>query len=272
MALDEATLDLLRTLTTHHRIGLVTDFDGTLSPIVPHPDNAAITPAAKESLQQLSHLMALVAVVSGRAVDDVRTRTDLPRLVYSGNHGMERWVSNGIQVAPAVEPYLPNIARIRDEIAQHLLHGMWIEDKKVTLSVHYRQADNPQTTREDMLPLLRQLTEAHNVELFEGRMIFEVRPPVDLDKGTIFRQLVSEYALDAALFIGDDVTDAHALRVARQLRHSGDCYALAVGVMAADEDETPSAVLESSDVLVSGVSGVESLLAWLGSVLSASAT
>ncbi|MFN8453024.1 MAG: trehalose-phosphatase, partial [Anaerolineae bacterium] len=87
------------------------------------------------------------------------------------------------------------------------------------------------------------------------------------NKGTAFARLIAEYALAAAIYIGDDVTDADALIAAQSLRRGGTCYALGVGV---ESDDTPAVLQDNADLLVSGVSGVEALLDWLLSVLSAS--
>ena len=96
-----------------------------------------------------------------------------------------------------------------------------------------------------------------------------MRPPVEIDKGSAFRDLVGQHDLEAALFIGDDTTDAAALRMARRLRAEGRCYAVGVGV---ESDSTPAAVLDSADVFAEGVAGVEALLAWLVEARMASST
>lgn len=257
------------------RIGVISDMDGTLSPIVPHPDDARPTEANRQALGQLHEHLALVAVVSGRAVADVRAKMALPHLVYAGNHGLERWVADDaggrVEASPAVAPYLDALQTIKAQITADAPGGVWVEDKRVTLSIHYRAHANPAQFRESYLDHMQNLTQAHGLKLFEGRMIFEVRPPLAIDKGTVFAQLIEDYALDGACFIGDDVTDADAFRVAQTLRQSGRCQAWAIGVESA-RGETPQAVLASSDMLASGVDDVASLLGWLLEAVSASST
>jgi trehalose 6-phosphate phosphatase len=157
----------------------------------------------------------------------------------------------------------------KHQIEPYLQPGMWIEDKETTLSVHYRQADVPDDIARKLTPQIVQIAADHGLRFFEGRRIFEIRPPIDVNKGTAFRHLVAEYRLDAAIYIGDDVTDTDAFRAARALRESGECYALGVGV---ESDVTPELVTETSDLSASGVSGVESLLAWLLSACKESST
>ncbi|HUF37945.1 MAG TPA: trehalose-phosphatase [Anaerolineales bacterium] len=265
----EAKSTLLAPLRDKLRLGLVTDMDGTISPLVAHPDLAAVTPRCRELLQALSDRIDLVAVVSGRSAADVRERVGLPGVVYIGNHGLERWEGGAAQVSPEAAAYRPQIETLLAPLETLLEPGMLVEDKGATLSVHYRQAAEPAAARERLRPTLARLAAAAGLALSEGHMVFEIRPPIPVDKGTAFRSLVGEHRLNAAIFIGDDITDAAALRTARALRREGACYALGVGVLSA---KTPYAVLEASDILASGVSEVETLLAWLSKARSASST
>lgn len=250
----------LWSLFDYHRVGIVTDFDGTLSPIVPNPPDAKPTPRNRELLQKLHGYLTLVAVVSGRAAADVRERAGLPELVYAGNHGLERWQAGQVVVAPAVQPYITNVQAAIAAIQPQIEDGMMVEDKGATISVHYRNAADPEAAQAKFAPIFQQVAADNDLRLFEGRRIFELRPPLEMNKGTIFKQLVEEYALQSAVYIGDDTTDADALKMARTLREANTCYALGVGVEA---DDTPSVVVESSDVLVSGVSDVEAFLEFM---------
>ena len=100
MRWQEATSTTLKTLVGKGRIGLITDVDGTISPIVLDPDAARVTPRSRELLRQLHDHLALVAVITGRAAADVRSMVGLPDLVYIGNHGMERWEDGRVEVIP----------------------------------------------------------------------------------------------------------------------------------------------------------------------------
>ncbi len=260
-------LPLLKKLFDYERIGLITDMDGTISPIVPVPSDAKPTERNRQLLQQLNQHLELVAVVSGRAVADVRQRVDLPELTYAGNHGLERWQNGGVELAPQAKPYRPNLEQAMQQIKEMMPDGMWVEDKEATLSVHYRDTENPVETAEHYHSHFEEIAISNDLKLFQGRMIFELRPPLDVDKGTIFKQLIEENSLDAALYLGDDTTDADALKMAQHLRQQNICYSVSIGVAS---DETPAIVTASSDVLVSGVSGVESFLAWLLESVSAS--
>jgi trehalose 6-phosphate phosphatase len=264
-----AISDLLEPLKTHPRAGVITDMDGTISPIIDEPDLARVTPNNRHFLQNLQPCMALIAVVSGRAVADVRRRVDLPGLIYVGNHGLEQWADDKVVLSLDAAPYRPHLEAAIVEMNRALQSGMSIEDKGATLTLHYRQTPNPSAAADAIRPIIQAIAENHALQLFEGRMIFELRPPVQINKGTAFRQLIQAYRLTAALYLGDDTTDVDALRMARQLRQSSICHAVGIGVQSPD---MPGAVADNADLLASGVSDVETLFDWLWNARKASST
>jgi trehalose 6-phosphate phosphatase len=251
------------------RLGLVTDVDGTLSPIVPDPDAAQVTPRNRRHLETLCSLLPLVAVISGRSVADLRARVGVPGLIYIGNHGLERWVGDRVEIAPDAASFRPALEAALQDLAAHPMPGVQVEDKGATLSIHYRRTADPPSAAADLFPLAHDIAARHGLKLYQGRMVFELRPPVDINKGSAFRRLIDEHELKAALYLGDDTTDLDAFQVARQLRQRETCYSLSVGV---ESEGTPDAVLETADLLASGVSDVESLLAWLVEARRASST
>jgi trehalose 6-phosphate phosphatase len=242
------------------RLGLITDVDGTISPIVDQPDAAQVTPRNRELLSRLESSLPLVAVISGRSAEDVHARLDLPGLVYIGNHGLERWVDGQIQIHPEASRYRPALEKARADIQAFLQPGMLLEDKGATLSLHYRQAKQPDQVAIALQPKLQQLANSHGLWLTAGRRVFEFRPPIKIDKGTAFRGLVKEYRLDCALYLGDDTTDITALLAARSLREERICQAYGLGVKS---DGTPEDLLANADFWIGGVQEVESFLAWL---------
>ena len=251
------------------RLGLITDVDGTISPIVDVPDEARITSRNLELLAELEAQLPLVAVVSGRSAEDVSQRVGLPGLVYIGNHGMERWQDGEVIISSAAAAYQGNLSRAMPEIRQILARGMRFEDKGATLSVHYRQTGDPEKVSTELAPTLQNIAERHGLRLTQGRMVFEFRPPVDIDKGTAFEELAKSHQLDAAFYLGDDTTDVAAFLAARRLRESGECLAYGLGV---ESQGTPPVVLAEADYLVQEVAGVESFLDWLSSAPMASFT
>ena len=120
-----------------------------------------------------------------------------------------------------------------------------------------------------LTPSMQSIAEKHGLHLTQGRMVFEFRPPVEIDKGTAFEDLVKSHQLDAAFYIGDDTTDVAVFLTARRLRKSGQCLAYGLGV---ESQGTPQAVLTEADYLVQEVAGVESFLGWLLKARMASST
>ncbi|MCU0498817.1 MAG: trehalose-phosphatase [Anaerolineae bacterium] len=254
----------LKRLFQFSRIGLISDFDGTLSPIVSDPAAAQLTPRNRELLQALQPRLTLLALISGRGVLDLAAKVAIPGAVYIGNHGFDRLIDDQIVHPPDLDVYRAPLQQILTAIAALGLDGVQIEDKGATASIHYRRSPDPAMAHAILGAALQPLIETSPIELFTGRMIYELRPPLPVNKGTAFADLVTAYQLDAVVFLGDDVTDADAMRVAQHMRQTGRCYTLTVGVQTA---HTPQIVLDHSDVLVSEVTGIE---AWLASFLSAS--
>lgn len=251
------------------RFGLFSDMDGTLSHIVPNPPDARVTERSRALLAALRDVLPLVAVISGRGAGDVHARVGIPGLIYIGNHGLEQWVGSGTAFLPEVAAFRPALEGAIDDLRGYLYPGMEIEDKGATVSIHYRQTADPDAVATIFRPLVVRAAADHGLSTFEGRRVFELRPPLEVNKGTAFEGLIRRHALDAAVFIGDDTTDVDAFRAARSLRAAGECLAYGVGVLSASTSEP---VREVSDALVPGVEGVEELLAWLLRSRSASST
>lgn len=261
--------DILARLAAQPRFGLFSDLDGTLSPIAITPEAAQISPLNRQLLAQLQSKVTLVAIISGRRADNLQKSVGLPGLVYVGNHGLERWEDGEIKITAEAVPYLPAIQAAEKDLKKIDGMGLSVEEKGPTLSFHYRQVENPIAFARNIAPQLAEIAEKHKLELFTGKMVFEFRPPLNIDKGSAIQQLVNENALRTALFLGDDVSDLSALRVARKLREQKTCDAWGIGVQSR---EAPEALAETADFLADGVADVEALLVWLLNALKASST
>ncbi len=251
------------------RLGLVTDVDGTISPIVDVPDEARVTPRNLELLAALGTQLTLTAVVSGRAAEDLYQRVGLPGLVYIGNHGMEQWQAGKVIVSPMAAAYRDNLLAATPEIKRILVSGMRFEDKGATVSVHYRQTSHPEKVARELTPMMQSIAKKYGLHLTQGRMVFEFRPPVKIDKGTAFEELVKTHQLESAFYLGDDTTDVAVFLAAKRLRERGQCLAYGLGVAS---QGTPQAVLTEADYLIQEVAGVESFLDWLSKACMASST
>lgn len=236
------------------------DVDGTISPIVVHPEEAKIPTNIKKLLAELSANIFLVGVISGRTVEDIVHRVGISDLIYIGNHGFERWINGESVIHPQVAQFrLALEAALEDiRLLPELRAEMYIEDKGATISIHYRQSKLKKFVNEKVKPKIRAVAKRHQLVFSEGRMVFELRPPIKINKGTAFEKIVEEHKLDAALYIGDDITDIPALLKTQELRKKSKCLSYGIGVKSGDRS-----VLDASDFFASDIPDVEVLLSWL---------
>lgn len=215
------------------RLVLLLDFDGTLAPIVDEPDDAAMPTATRAALDSLRRLPGVtMAIVSGRAMADARRRAALEGVAYAGNHGMEI-DGPGIrrmhaEAVAARRPLAEVAERLRAELAA--VDGVLVEDKELTLSVHYRRVA-PARVEAVRAAVASAAAGVEGLRITEGKMVIEVRPSVDWHKGRAVDFLLTEFATPPGtpvIYLGDDTTDEDAFRA---LARRGDG---AEGVIVAD--------------------------------------
>jgi trehalose 6-phosphate phosphatase len=243
---------------------LLFDLDGTIAPIRPLPDQVALSPAMKDGLAALVDRAGLVAFVSGRALADLEGIVALSGCAYVGNHGMEIRRPDGARdVAESARPWLTTIERFANAVDAERLEqaGAWMEDKGVTLSFHYRTAPDQSVARAYLEAEIVPVAEAEGLRVTHGRKVVEVRPPVEVNKGTAVRQLVTTSPCALATYLGDDVTDVDAWVALRSLAEAGALQA-AVSVAVVGH-ETSGAVSREADVTIHGVEGALDLVCWL---------
>ena len=227
---------------------LALDFDGTLAPIVPRPEDAQLLPAVRSALDRLAQRTdTTIALVSGRALADVRDRVTLPDAHYAGNHGLEI-EGPGVhrihaEAAESADQIAACVRALRDEFAGD--DGVLIEDKTMTLSVHFRLVTD--AGREGAIRgRVERCCAGHaGIRLTGGKKVVEVRPDVDWDKGRATNFLIETLFADApdapVIYIGDDRTDEDAFDA---LRGRGDGIIVAPGM---PDDSAASAWLRSPE-------------------------
>ncbi|KPJ51372.1 MAG: hypothetical protein AMJ38_00770 [Dehalococcoidia bacterium DG_22] len=254
----------LKPILAQRPFGLATDIDGTLSPIVDTPDMAAVTPLCRRYLQEIRRRVEVVAAISGRAPEVARRLVGLEELVYIGNHGLSWWRQGREETPAEAVPYEAMIREAKKELAVRLdLPGLLLEDKGPILALHYRLCADPQTAREAILDALAPWG-ARGLRIREGRLVFELGPPLDIHKGTALARLMETYRLGGVLYLGDDLTDVEAFKVLRHWREEGKGNGAAVAV--ANPESGPK-VIEEADYWVDGVPGVEWLLGTIATVV-----
>jgi trehalose-phosphatase len=203
---------------------LLLDVDGTLAPIAPTPGTATVPPRTRRVLEDLVKLPGVhISLVSGRTAADAVRLVDVPGVWAIGNHGFEV-AEPGQPAVPhaGAAEYIDRIAAIADQLRALTrgIDGVTVEDKRWTVTVHYRLADRR------ILPALldRSAALAHDAGLYatNGKEVFEVRPPLDVNKGTacleIAERLGAFHEGASLLSAGDDRTDEDAFIALRAAR------------------------------------------------------
>ena len=181
---------------------------------------------------------ALVACLSGRAGEDAERIVGVSGVRYVGNHGLE---------------LDPEAARWRDHLREFAATVDWpVEDKGLTVSFHYRLADDL-ATRGYLEGVAAEAREA-GLDARFGRKVLELRPPLAADKGTAVARLLQERGLARALYAGDDTTDLDAFR---GLETADLEVAVRIAVMS---DEAPEGLARQADLVVAGPDGMLELL------------
>ena len=219
---------LMRLAADPANAGLFLDFDGVLAPIVDRPEDAAPLPETRVELERLVGRYALVAVVSGRAGEDVRERVGVDGVVCVGSHGLE------------LEPQADRWRRV---LAAFAAHAPWprreVEVKGLAVTFHFRSRPDEREAEAE-LNGIAEAAACQGLTARYGRKVLEVLPPIRANKGTAVRRLLEERGLRRALAAGDDTTDIDSFAAL-------DGLELAVRVAVAS-DEAPQALLDAADI------------------------
>lgn len=207
----------IATRIQHRHLALFLDYDGTLTPIVPRPEDALLSAEMRSLLHQLANRTP-VAVVSGRDLADVRKQVDLDSLHYAGSHGFDILTAEGHSMhLDQAQSSLVDLDEAEDWLRDDLksIDGARVERKHFAIAVHYREvseSDMPQ-----LETLVDRIVEHHpQLRQRSGKKIVELQPNVDWDKGRAVLWLLDQLQLDrpdvVPLYIGDDTTDEDAFR------------------------------------------------------------
>lgn len=188
------------------------DFDGTLAPIVAVPDDARLPDHIRGRLVRLSRL-APVAIITGRGVDDIRRRLGFEPDFLVGNHGLEG-VPGWEQLAQ--EHAAASLARRRqlEQALPDLGPGILLEDKRYSLSLHYRESTDPERSAQRLEALFAALQPLPRV--VAGKFVYNLLAEDRCHKGTALERLMEISGAAHAIYAGDDVTDEDVFRLRRK--------------------------------------------------------
>jgi trehalose 6-phosphate phosphatase len=236
---------------------LVLDFDGVLAPIVEDPDTSAMPERAAASLAQLALSLDTVAVISGRPASFLAGRVRVPRIRLLGSYGMEEVKDGNRQLSPAAAAWLAAVSEAHDALAAlpATLPGVRVETKPASVAVHWRQAPDRDAAAAAVKMATARVAAVTGLRLEPGKLVVELRPPIDVDKGSAVAALISQARPAVTVYAGDDLGDLPALRVVRAVGG----YGLAVDHGA----ETDPRLLAAADEVIAGTDGFADWLAEL---------
>lgn len=234
------------------RAALLTDFDGTLAPIVDRPDEARPLPGVAALLERLADQGVLVAVISGRPVQYLLDHLGAPAgVALTGLYGLEQAVDGRVAALPEAEGWRDAVDAVASEAERDAPDGILVERKGLAVGIHWRTAPHLARWGEEFVAAQ---AAARGLQAHDGKLSAELRPPVRADKGTVVESLVS--GRDAVCFCGDDRGDLPAFAALERLR-AGGTTTLAV---AAASPEMPAELGAAADLVVDGPDGVVELL------------
>lgn len=204
------------------RILAAFDFDGTLAPIALRPEQVVTPPGTRAALDRLRGRCA-TAVISGRSRADVLARLGVAVDYALGNHGIDGLPGAEREAAECVAVSQGWLAQLRrGEVLRAVDPGLLLEDKGVSLSVHYRQAREVARAVAELPALFTGMQPPPRI--VTGKMVFNLLPPAAVDKGTAMLRLLELSRAEAGLYVGDDVTDEDVFRL-----HQPDLLTVRVG-------------------------------------------
>ena len=205
---------------------LFLDYDGTLAPIVRDPAKAVLSFRMRRRLEALSKApQCRIAVISGRALEDIRRRVGIAGITYGGNHGLEVEGPEGNFRYPVPEEAQRALDAVRRAVKRELstIPVTFLEEKGMSLTVHLRKVK-----RGDLLIAAQALSEATRPYRMRGEIVvrpgkeaIEIRPSVEWDKGKTVLWLLEKSTVAGGeppwpLCVGDDRTDEDAFREIRE--------------------------------------------------------
>lgn len=236
---------------------ILTDFDGTLSPIISEPGEAQPLPGVVPMLHRLARRFGRVGVVSGRPVPFLRHRLECDgdaraeTLWLVGLYGMERSLAGDVADHPDAVAWRPTVSKVADMAEEDAPPGVLVERKGLSVAVHFRNAPG---AGDWARAFVEQQAARSGLRVVPARMAFELRPPVEIDKGTIVRELTAGFR--SALFLGDDRGDLEAFAALDEAARDG-MHVVKVGVRS---PEVPPELLEQADLVVDGPEGAVKVL------------
>ncbi|MBF0252803.1 MAG: trehalose-phosphatase [Candidatus Omnitrophica bacterium] len=212
-----ADLSEIKSQITDNNVFLFFDLDGTLTPIRKKPSYVKLSESMRVLLKKAAKVKGIsLAIISGRDIKSAKKIVGINGIIYSGNHGMELEKNGKRKVLSNNRTFEKALAQIRKVLKKELkpYKGIIVEDKVLTLSVHYRMAEGKtvKQIRKTFDAAIAPYMSSKNIAVFNGKKVWEIRPAKTHNKGTIVTMLVGKAQKTIPIYFGDDVTDEDAFK------------------------------------------------------------
>lgn len=250
--------DFVQLVSDPTKVGILTDFDGTLAEMVSNPLDAYPVQGVVNILHQLSLHFGAVAVISGRPASFLVDRLQIGKIPSNlqvfGLYGMESAAQDGtVQTIEIAEKFRSQVIEMTNLATKYAPQGIIVESKGLSLALHWRTNPQEQPWVEDFVI---ELSTKYGFVAHPGRMSQELKPPLDMDKGFIAKKVVQ--GLQTACFIGDDLGDLPAFEALQNLyNNKGLSSYINIGVK---NSETPDSMLELCDLVLDNPQAAVDLL------------
>ena len=237
--------DVAKWLRDARHILLLTDYDGTLTPIVERPELANLSEDVRRLLRTLARQRHFtLGIISGRALADLEDKVGISGIIYAGNHGLEI-EGPGISFVNPVAEELRPILRIMHYVLSRALgtiRGVFVENKGLSLSIHYRLAERHRAGEVERIvkQVVGGTEAAGQARITSGKKVYEVRPAVTWDKGKAVKLLMKKYGKGGRrsgllpMYFGDDLTDEDGFRVI-------ESYGMGISVFVGEQNQQSTA-------------------------------
>ncbi|EDW87761.1 probable trehalose-phosphate phosphatase C [Drosophila yakuba] len=214
-------------LSAETPVAVLLDYDGTLAPIADNPAKTKMPVELEAILHKIAkHPKVFLAVISGRGLKDVQKQVNIDGITYAGNHGLEIEYPDGsrhdYELPTEIQKnYIAMVEELKEKVEKN---GAWVEDKKVSLTYHYR--DTPVELKDQQKQLASEICKKFGFRANQAHEAIEAKPPVNWNKGEAALYILKQKFGDnwpqevSVIFAGDDTTDEDAMRVLRGLGRS----------------------------------------------------
>ncbi|MDQ3642760.1 MAG: trehalose-phosphatase [Actinomycetota bacterium] len=231
--------------------GVFSDFDGTLAAIVDDPAAARPLPGVVEALGELARRYGRVGVISGRPAEFLQTHLGGQGLFLSGLYGLEYVDDGEVRAIDEVERWRTVVEDVACAAEAGLPAGVSVERKGLSVTIHHRIDPSQEPASKAWT---EEQAEATGLVVHRARMSYELRPPVERDKGTVLADAAE--GCRQVCFLGDDRGDLEAFDTLDRMAAEG----ATVLKVAVASPEGPEEMLERADLVVDGPEGSLSVL------------